>query len=786
MHDDSSHLPPATAPSATSYDPRAIDALRRRHPWRATWHLLRLLGLVLAFVLEHWMEKLDWLPAAGGQEALQRRHAARLRDRLVRMGPTYIKIGQLLSTRHDLLPLTYVRELESLQDHVPAFDSDKARAILREELGCDLPVAFAEFDLEPMSAASIGQVHRAKLHSGEDVVVKIQRPGLADRFKRDLSVLRWLMARLAGLPMLDRMPLLKNIDYLSVLDHFGADLYAQIDFIQEARNMERFRRNFAGFDGVMAPRPYWELTTRRVLTQEFVPGVKFNDYAAIAAMGVDFDGVARLGVRAFIKQVLEDGYFHADTHPGNILITADGTVAYIDFGMVDTFEPELRDAMAALFVHLLHEDFPAFITDLIQLGLLPAEVDYELVIPILADIYHAQMGNSSKRYTLTQVVEQLGAVMFRYDFTMPEKFAFLMRAMSSMEGIVLQVNPDFKFLEVALPFAAKILLSDAQRSVRDRLLHELMPDGQLRLGRLVEILDQASQEPTFQVGEFAKMGIDYLLSDEARALRHALTAALAAEAAGLGGIMGRIAADPSVDPWEVTAPVLRFLPTPDGVEWLAMVAPHLESLHDPQLTRAAGTFIERLVTQGGPARLLGELLPVAQSLLDDRDWDPQPLLDALARALSDADARAILDRSAPWLAALPPDAINDTARLLALSLERQDLDLAPLLEAGSEYLTRPDAEAWRQAVLAAMARSDHDALLLDLGQRLLARPELRRGAIAAAGPMLRFLLTHEAAGTRQAIAALAFKRLTSGWPFTSWLTSEPPLSRHLLTEESPS
>lgn len=773
---------PATEGSL-SYDPQAIDAYWRRHPGRAFRRLMQLVGLLLAFAFEHWLENLSWLPSSGGPEARQLRHAQRLRARLLRMGSTFIKIGQLLSTRHDLLPLTYVKELESLQDQVPAFPPEVARAIVTQELGCSPEEAFAEFDATPMSAASIGQVHRAKLHSGEAVVVKIQRPGLAETFQLDLSVLRWLTARIATSRFAKQLPLLKNIDYIPVLDRFGADLYAQIDFLQEARNMERFRKNFAQFDGITAPKPYHDLSTRRILTQEFIDGVKFNDYEAIAAMGIDFADIASLGVRSFIKQVLEDGFFHADTHPGNVLIKRNGEVAYIDFGMVDTFEPELTHAMAALFVHILHEDFPAFVTDLIHLGLLPPEVDYNLVLPIIEDIYHAQMGNKETRYSLTQVVERLGGVMFKYDFTMPEKFAFLMRAMSSMEGIVLQVNPNFKFLEVALPFAAKILLSDSQRAVRDRLIRELMPAGELRLGRLVEILDQASREPSFQVGEFARVGVDYLLSAEAQELRKGLTGAIAAEVAGLGGVARRIAADPSVDPWEVTEPVLRFMQSPEGAEWLEQLGPHMENLRDPQLIQAVETFVDRLFEQVGPERLLRELMPAAKLLLSDRALELQPLIEGVARGFEDPDAVSALDRSARWVEHLSPSAINDALFLLALALDRGDLDLGDLLQAGGAYLARPEAETWRQAVLDAMARSEHDGALLGLGQRILLRPELRRGTLGALGPVLRFLLTNEASDTRQALASLAFKRLASGWPFTSWLPAADSTPRYLPTEE---
>lgn len=786
MQDDSPQaapLPESTPTSAPQYDPRAIDAYWRRHPGRAFLCLLRLFGLLLSFLFEYWLETLEWLPSNGGFEARQQRHAVRLRKRLLRMGPTFIKIGQLLSTRHDLLPLAYVRELAKLQDQVPAFPPEVAHAILREELGCEPLEAFAEFDSKPLSAASIGQVHRAKLHSGEEVVVKIQRPGLAQRFMLDLSVLRAVVTRIASSRFARRLPLLKNIDYLPVLDRFGSDLYAQIDFLQEARNMDRFRRNYADFDGITAPKPYWDLITRRILTQEFIQGVKFNDFAAIAAMGVDFRNVADLGVRSFIKQVLEDGFFHADTHPGNILVKANGEVVYIDFGMVDTFEPELKDAMAALFVHLLHEDFPAFVKDLVALGLLPPEVDYDLVVPIIADIYRAQMGLDGKRYSLSQVVERLGGVMFLYDFTMPEKFAFLMRAMSSMEGIVLQADPDYKFLEVALPFAAKILLSDGQRSVRDRLIRELMPHGELRLGRLVEILDQASREPTFQVGDFARVGVDYLLSEEAQELRRALTPALVAEVSGLGGIARRIAADPSVDPWEVVQPVLEFLQTPDGAEWLEQLGPHLPYLQDAQLTQAVEAFFDRLVAQIGAERLMREVMPAAKLVLSDRALAIQPLIDTMTAMLRDPETMAVFDRAARAFEQLSAQPLNDAFFLVALALDRGDLEVSDFLSAAGEYLSRPEAEAWRQAALRALSRSDHDGALLGLGQRILLRPELRRGTFDAMGPVMRFLLSHEAADTRLALAGAAFKRLASGWPFTSWLSAPEP--RPHPTEEFP-
>ncbi|HEY9854498.1 MAG TPA: AarF/ABC1/UbiB kinase family protein, partial [Stenomitos sp.] len=475
------------------YDPAEADAALRRYPLRVLRRLWLLVKLVLVFFLASWWGRRGFLskdPEAVA--AREKRAALRFRDAIVELGPTFIKIGQMLATRPDILPLSYTHQLATLQDRVPPFDSGLALAIIRQELGHDVTQLFAEFDVRPLSAASIGQVHLARLMTGERVVVKVQRPNLPEVIALDLAIMRRLAAWAMGKDLARYgVPVAKDMPYVAIVDRLAESLYEQIDFLQEAENIETFRRNFRDFPGVTAPKPYWDYTTTRVLTEEYIEGFKFDDYAGIEAAGLDYVTIANLGVRAFIKQVLEDGFFHADTHPGNVLIRPDGEVVYIDFGMVDTIPADLQGILVDLFIHLVHLNFDAFITDLIRLNFLPEQVDRARVLPIVEDIYTTQMGLTGRTYSTREIIDRVSHVMYDYPFYLPERFAFLMRSVASMEGTVLAHVPDYKFLNVGLPFAGKLMLNPEQRAIREKLIGELMAGGELQLDRLLELFEYA-------------------------------------------------------------------------------------------------------------------------------------------------------------------------------------------------------------------------------------------------------------------------------------------------------
>lgn len=745
------------------YDPHDLDSAFRNHPWRLAFRLWLLLRIVMLFAILGWWEHKS--PFKLSEQALaqrEKRAAERFRQALIDLGPTFIKIGQLLSTRPDILPLGFIHELESLQDRVPPFDSAIALATLKGELGQEATELFAEFDVRPLSAASIGQVHRAKLPTGEEVVVKIQRPHLETTIRLDLAILRRIASWAQGRDVTRfGVPVARDMPYVAIVDRFAQSLYDQIDFVREAENLETFRRNFADFPGVSAPKPFWEFTTTRVLTEEYVPGFKFDDYPGMAAAGLDYVAIANKGVRSFIKQVLEDGWFHADTHPGNVLVRPDGEVVYIDFGMVDTVSEESQRLMVDLFVHLVHTNFEGFIEDLIALDFLPEDVDRARVLPLVRDIYTAQLGLTERTMSLSEILEKLGSVLYDYPFYLPERFAFLMRSVGSMEGVVLSHVPTYKFLEVGLPYAGKLMLNPRKRVLRDKLVVELMPDGTLHLDRLLELYEYASREPTFHVGELVPSALDYLLSDEATAFRTALTEALLTperqvETGPFARILARILADPSIDWLSALRQGDAFLRTVDGQEWLERVAGRLAGL---EASAVIGTALPVLLPRLGSAAI-AQGLATATVVLANRDLHLQGLIDWAARWLAEPESRVVLAQLGEELSALPGDRRQDLLVVAQLAIEHPRLDWTPLMAELVPYMTSPEGEVWRELVIGFLGSGEVDQALWQLGSRAWWNPSLRDGVLAGVVPALRFLLSPSAQQTRSELADAAWRRLT--------------------------
>jgi len=567
------------------HDPEELEHVFRAHPLRGAWRLWSILMLIVGQagrLLHIEFRRAHWTPARF--EHAQHRAALHFRDALVTLGPTFIKIGQLLSTRPDILPSGYLEVLETLQDRVPPFDTDLALALIRSELGQEVNACFAEFDVRPVSAASIGQVYRARLADGTAVAVKVQRPGLLALIQLDLAMLRRLARFLAGKDLRRfHLPLSPDMPYVAIVDRFAQSLYDQMDFLQEARHMERFRANFADFPGVTAPRPYPGWSSERVLTMDFIEGVRFDDLETIASWGIDYLTVANRGVRAFIKQLLEDGFFHADTHPGNIFVRPDGEVVYLDFGMVDTIPEDLQVHLVDCFLHLVYREFDAFVTDLVRLGFLHEEVDRSRVIPLVEEIYEAQIGEGQRPYTTAEILGRLRPIMHDHPFYLPDRFAFLMRTVSTMEGVVLRHNPGYQFLAVGLPYAGKLMLDPRKRHLRDRLVGDLTREGRLELDRLLDLYVAATREPSFRAGELASPALDYVLSDEGRDFREALVTSLLdpapwAATAPLRTVLARLVDDPSLEPVLLMNRILSFMSGGPGLDLCQRVIPSLDRI----------------------------------------------------------------------------------------------------------------------------------------------------------------------------------------------------------------
>jgi predicted unusual protein kinase regulating ubiquinone biosynthesis (AarF/ABC1/UbiB family) len=407
--------------------------------------------------------------ASTGKEARLRKQAEWLKRSLLKLGPTFIKIGQTLATRGDLLPLPYVKELMTLQDQVPAFPTHEAFARVEAELGRTIQEAFAEIEVEPIASASLGQVYRARLHTGEEVAVKVQRPNLAGTIQSDIHVLRGLLALL-----LARFPRLgENADWEGMLDEFSETIHEEMDYVHESQNAERFRRNFRAWRVIHVPKIYSSHTTARVLTMEFIRGEKVTDIEALRARRISPVKVNRLLVRTYLKQLLEDGFFHADPHPGNLLVMRDGRLAFFDFGMAGVITPRLQAQMIDAFFHVVEKDVGGLAQDLFNLNFLKPSVDPEKVRPVIEGLFSHYLNLKLGEVNFKELTYDLAEVVYEYPFRLPSHFTYIMRALMTLEGIGIATDPGFNFFETAKPYAKDFMLRREGRQFRQVVVDKL-------------------------------------------------------------------------------------------------------------------------------------------------------------------------------------------------------------------------------------------------------------------------------------------------------------------------
>ncbi len=309
---------------------------------------------------------------------IQEKQAVWLKEKLIKLGPTFIKIGQSMGTRADLLPLPFVKELGTLVDQVPSFPNDVAFAIIESELGKKINDFYAEFELEPVAAASLGQVYRARLHTGDEVAVKVQRPNLEATISGDIVILKKVAKFAERFPQLN-----ENADWIGMLREFDVTIHEEMDYVAEGRNAERFRENFKNWSNIHVPNIHWHATTKKVLTMEFIHGTKVIDLDEQARRNISPAKVNRLLIKTYLKQLLEDGFFHADPHPGNLLVMPDGRLAFFDFGMVGRITPELQAKMIDAFFHVVGKDPAGIAQDLIDLDFLKPGTHHSVVKPVV-------------------------------------------------------------------------------------------------------------------------------------------------------------------------------------------------------------------------------------------------------------------------------------------------------------------------------------------------------------------------------------------------------------------
>lgn len=471
---ESAQYPPATVSKrrlkVNSYGDKAYrwnrESYSRQRRFVDIWNF------VLALLFAQWLYNKPWSYKGGMTDAkrAQRRksQAVWIRDTLLDLGPTFIKVGQLFSTRSDLFPSEYVEELSKLQDKVPAFSYEQARAIIEQDLGKPIQELYQSFDPIPIAAASLGQVHRAQLHSGEEVVVKVQRPGLVKLFEIDLQILKGITRYFQNHPDWGR-----GRDWLGIYDECCKILYEEIDYLNEGRNADTFRRNFRGENWVMVPRVYWRYASPRVLTLDYLPGIKISHYEALEAAGLDRRRLAQLGAEAYLHQLLNNGFFHADPHPGNIAVNPDGSLIFYDFGMMGRVKPVTREKLMQTFFGIAQKDADQVVNSLVELGALAPTDDMGPVRRSIQFMLDNFMDKPFENQSVTEISDDLYEIAYGQPFRFPATFTFVMRAFSTLEGVGKGLDPEFNFMEVAKPFAMQLMTNGNPASDANSLLGEL-------------------------------------------------------------------------------------------------------------------------------------------------------------------------------------------------------------------------------------------------------------------------------------------------------------------------
>jgi ubiquinone biosynthesis protein len=434
--------------------------------------------------------------AVGRAPADARTPPENLRLALEELGPTFIKIGQSLSTRTDLLSPEYRAELTKLQDTAPAVPTEVVEEIVERELYAPADRAFATFAVAPLACASVGQAHTATLHDGTEVVVKVRRPNVVEDVERDLEIIQNFAERATR-----HSKTAARYDVVGLADEFVRSLRAQFDYLQEARNAERFSANFAGDPWVQIPHVFPELTTWRVITLERIRGMKITDLAALGEAGLDQHTLAERTARIVAKMIFDDGFFHADPHPGNFFIEPTGHVGIVDFGMVGALDDRLREQLGRLLSEFLREDPGRLADGLLALGTATEAVDRGRLREDLANLLARDVGRSIGEISLRSTIGEMLEIVRRHRLRVPRDLSLLFTVLIIAEGIVAQLDSEFRFAEALAPYAQRHLISGmTPRRVSQRLeefgvdLAELAVDLPSRLDRISAAIETGGLE----------------------------------------------------------------------------------------------------------------------------------------------------------------------------------------------------------------------------------------------------------------------------------------------------
>jgi ubiquinone biosynthesis protein len=449
-----------------------------------------------------------WLPTRRGSDAAPRRHrpytvAQRLRVALEELGPTFVKLGQLLSTRPDLLPPAYIAELSKLQDAAPPVPADDIREAIRRELGAEPEELFMEFEWTPLASASIGQAHAAVLADGTSVVVKVRRPDAVRQVQEDLDILNALAERAAR-----AWAPARAYDIRGIVREFSRTLRAELDYVREAQNAERFAAQFADRADVLIPRVFWDRTTSRVLTLERMTGTKINDLAALDAAGVDRPALGRRGAEIVLSMIFDHRFFHADPHPGNLFVRPDGSIALIDFGMVGEISEELRDRFADFLIAFTLRNPDALADALEGVSVTKGNVEPYEFRESLRSFIALYSDRSLSEVGFGRLATELLVMLREQQLQLPREVSLIFKVLMMIEGIAVQLDPHFDLTAVLTPFARRLVRDRfspgamAHRAARASAdAGALMLELPSRLRRVMNTLDRSGLEVHLRAAE---------------------------------------------------------------------------------------------------------------------------------------------------------------------------------------------------------------------------------------------------------------------------------------------
>ncbi|KAL2336967.1 hypothetical protein Fmac_011413 [Flemingia macrophylla] len=499
----------ARAANATLYDPQLIASNYGSQPIKVVRRTLQIVVALGSFGLKLLLDQRN-----GVLDKNRRLRAAELKDIFTKLGPTFVKLGQGLSTRPDICPPEYLEELSELQDGLPTFPDDEAFACIEKELGLSLESIFSSLSPSPIAAASLGQVYKAQLkYSGKLVAVKVQRPGIEEAIGLDFYLIRGL-----GFFINKYVDIITS-DVVALIDEFARRVFQELNYVQEGQNARRFKKLYADKEDICVPDVFWDYTSAKVLTMEWVEGVKLNEQEAIERQGLKVLDLVNTGIQCSLRQLLEYGYFHADPHPGNLLATPDGKLAFLDFGMMSETPEEARSAIIGHVVHLVNRDYEAMARDYYALDFLSPDVDVSPIVPALRDFFDDALNYTVSELNFKTLVDGLGNVLYQFPFNVPAYYALILRSLTVLEGLALYADPNFKVLAASYPYFAKRLLTDPNPYLRDALIELLFQDGRFRWGRLENLLVQGRMDRDFSAKEALQPVLKVLLSPDGEELR---------------------------------------------------------------------------------------------------------------------------------------------------------------------------------------------------------------------------------------------------------------------------